>query len=343
MHLTVEHQAVGTVDLRQAGRDDRGRAEWCVDGPQPRRRATRRRRPSTRSRRDGGAPATAGRRRGARGRIAQPFEERAVRVARRDDDRSGDLDPVAQRDAAHRVAVAQDRVDGAADAQGPAVLLERARDRRRHHPAPADRSTDARDVAHRVGQRAEAAARELGADAPHHRPAHRGGARQGVVAEERPQHVGRTAPAPPQDRRDTGQPVAHRLAGQRADARRLATPRRGSTSRRASPRGGTGGTRRPHRDVCRAANRASDRRRGTASTTVPPRPRHVVLGGFDVEVLQPERRQVELRHHRCRAEREVVAVADVDGDAGERLAGCRPADVAGAPRAAPCASHALAR
>ena len=52
-----------------------------------------------------------------------------------------------------------------------------------------------------------------------------------------------------------------------------------------------------------------------------------MLGRIDVEVAQAVRGEVELRDHRRGAEREVVAVADVHGGAGEPLAGGRAADV----------------
>jgi hypothetical protein len=53
----------------------------------------------------------------------------------------------------------------------------------------------------------------------------------------------------------------------------------------------------------------------------------MVAARIDVEVLQPEPAEVELVDHRRRAERDVVAVADVDGRAGELLARSRSADL----------------
>ena len=55
-------------------------------------------------------------------------------------------------------------------------------------------------------------------------------------------------------------------------------------------------------------------------------PGHVVLGRFDVEVVQSQFGQTEFLDHRGGPEREVVAVADVDGRPGERLARGGPTD-----------------
>ncbi len=57
------------------------------------------------------------------------------------------------------------------------------------------------------------------------------------------------------------------------------------------------------------------------------RPGHVVLRRIEVEVAQAVGGEVEFVHHRRGAEREMVAVADVDRRAGELLAGRRSADV----------------
>ncbi len=52
-----------------------------------------------------------------------------------------------------------------------------------------------------------------------------------------------------------------------------------------------------------------------------------MLGRFDVDVLESQILQTELFDHGGGAERQVVAVADVHGDAGELLACCGAADV----------------
>ena len=133
-----------------------------------------RRRPSTRSRprrrcgasaRRSTAPPAAGRgaTRGTCGAGRRPTR----RPARR-------LGAVVERHAAHGVALAPDRVTWRPTTQLAAGGQVGGEHGLRHRPAAADRPADPGDVAHRVGERAEPGARQLGADAPHHRPDHGG-------------------------------------------------------------------------------------------------------------------------------------------------------------------------
>jgi hypothetical protein len=67
----------------------------------------------------------------------------------------------------------------------------------------------------------EAAAGHLRGDAPHHRSGQRGRPHDGVVVEERTQHVGRRAARPPQQRPRSAEPASQRELGEAAHGRRL--------------------------------------------------------------------------------------------------------------------------
>ncbi len=182
-------------------------------------------------------PPTLDHRRRAGRTAAQPADERALRIACRDDDRRGDLGAVGQGDARRPGSVAQHGVDGGAGAQVAAVVDECRPQRLGERSAPADRTADATDVAHGVGERAEPATRLLRADAPDHRPADQAGTEQGVVGEERAHDRRRAAPAPSQHGRRAGHPPAQaRRVSPAAVGGSVATARISSAAGRAARR-----------------------------------------------------------------------------------------------------------
>ena len=259
----------------------------------------------------------------SRGRgVLQPAQERVVRIACRHDDRSGDLGTVGEGDPAHSPAAAHDRVDRALGAQCSASALERGEQCGGHLATTSDRTTDAGDVAHCVGQRAEAAARHLRADTPHHRAGERGRPHDCVVVEERSQHISSAPPRPAHQRARTTEAPPERQFGEPGEGRRLGS----SLENHPHCRGGS-------IDVAPIAVDLGGKvtadvvERGVEVVVVRPAlavgdagPREIVLGRFEVDVLQAVCPQSEFLDHRCGAERQMVAVADVDRCPGELLA-----------------------
>ena len=250
-------------------------------------------------------------------------------VARRHDDRRGDLGAVGQCDAADAFTAAHDRVDLALGPQHAACGLERAEQRGGYLAAAADRSADLGDVAHRVGQRAEPAAGHLGRDAPHHRARHGRRSEDRVLVEERPQHVGGAAPRPAQQRARPAESPPQRELRQAGHGRRLRggfedhAYRRHRSSRVAPIAVDLGGE--VTSDVVEGGLEVVVVRPSLAGCRTGPR--EVVLGRLDVDVLEPQLPKTEFLDHRGGPEREVVAVADVHGGAGELLARCGAPDV----------------
>ena len=146
------------------------------------------------------------------------------------------------------------------------------------------------------------------------------GAGERVVREERPQHVGGAAPAPAQQDRGAREPsCAGRSAVSAVRRRRLV----GRVERSCGPPGSPPAQVAPVA-VDLAGQHAADRvergarRRGGASTTCR---RPTPCGAAPARrpgTRRPWSAETELVDHRRRAERDVVAVADVDGRTAER-------------------------
>ena len=189
-----------------------------------------------------------------------------------------ELGAVDEADAAHAVALAQDRVDrGSWCAASPPAASNAASSVRGTSPLPpTGRPTRGRRGASRC-QRAEAGARRLRRDAPHHRPVERGGPEHARRGRSSAQHVGRAA----------GVTSAAASARRRAcgAARRAVSPRTDGGSQAASSTMRIAGHRRlgvppvavglvgQHRGERR---RRSRRRRDGATTSWPARA-HVML------------------------------------------------------------------
>ena len=248
-----------------------------------------------------------------------------MRVARRDDDRCRHLGAVGERDASYARPFAGDRRHRALRAQGASCPFERGEKRARHHAAAADRTSDGADVAQRVGERAETAARRLGRDAPHHRADEESGALQRVDREVFAHHVGRAPAAPPQQRRHTAATLGEHLSCQPTQRRRIVC--RVEHELHGRHRGGDVAA--VALDLARVVptdglqgllQRVEARPCGSSA------PAHVDLRRVEVEVPQAQIGEAKLLCDGCRAERDVVAVADVHRGPGERLAGRGAAD-----------------
>ena len=246
-------------------------------------------------------------------------------VARRDDDSRRDLGAVGAHHAADRVALAGEVGDLGVEQQDATGSDECPTQGLGHHSAAADGPPDLTDVTNRVRQRAETGAGALGRDAPHHRARHHRRTAQRLGGEEAAHDIGRAAPAPAQQRRRTAAAPGDHLLGDRRDRRRVVGIVEHHLHRRhrrlhvpsvAVDLGRVGAGER----VDRLLDVVVDRPHRPAV------PGHVALRRIDVDVLQSVSRQVELFDHRGRAERDVVAVADVDRSTAERLARGRAAD-----------------
>ena len=248
-----------------------------------------------------------------------------MRVARADHHAGGDLGAVVQRDTAHGLPLAVDGRHLRGSAQRAAGRLERGQQGAWHLAAAAHRPPHGAHVAHRVGQRTEAAARGLRRDAPHHRADQEAGPEQGLLGEIGPHHVRSAAAAPAQQRGDAAPTRSQHLAGQAAEARRVHRGRHHQLDRRdRRVRVAAVGV---HLPGVAAADGVQRRlQRVVAGPRRPAGPRHVHLRRLQVEVAQAVVRQAQLLGDRGGAERDVVAVADVDRAAPERLAGGGAAD-----------------
>ncbi len=245
-------------------------------------------------------------------------------VARRHDDRRRDLGSVDQGDAADLLAAARDRVDQALGPQRSASRLEGGEERGGYPTTATDWPPDPADVTHGVCQRAQPASRQFRGDAPHHRPGQCGRSHDRLVVEVRAQDICSAASGPAHQRARPAEPSSHCEAGESGDGRRLGCRVEDHAN------GGHGGGEVSAVAVDLRGEVAPDVVEGGVEVVVmrPPRavmgarPREVVLGRFDVEVLQPVRPQPEFLDHRRGPERQVVAVADVDRRTGELLARC---------------------
>ena len=236
------------------------------------------------------------------------------------DDRSGDLRAVDQADAAHPSRLTQDRVDRTLGAQGATLGFEGGEQGPWHFTAAADRPADVADVTHRRGQGSQPGTGRLRRDSPHHRPVQRGRTEHRIVVEVRPQDVGGAAPRPAQQRWRPGEFSTDGHAGEPAYRGRLA----GRIEDHSDGRDGR--LRVPAISVGLFGQDRSQRLDGRVDVVgvrprrVRPVPGQVVLSRFDVEVSQTVLGQAEFLDHGSGAERQVVAVADVDRRAGELFA-----------------------